>query len=149
MAAAMHQHSLNFQDDVSRTMMDASHAAEQLAGLIPMQGNALAKSCMDAFHALRPHMRHTPLLESAWLRGEAPGCVGVHLKMESEQHTGSFKARGALNKVRVSTKLGDQNCACGWCGWTAVIAHLSSHMRWCHSMNWCSPGTVVFCRYGD
>jgi hypothetical protein len=28
-----------------------------------------------------------------------PGCAGVWLKMESEQVTGSFKARGAVNKV--------------------------------------------------
>ena len=47
----------------------------------------------------------TPLLASQWLAG--PQGVGqpaapfsVHLKLENRQVTGSFKARGATNKVR-------------------------------------------------
>ncbi|MEZ4589320.1 MAG: threonine/serine dehydratase [Gemmatimonadales bacterium] len=46
---------------------------------------------------IAPHVRRTPLLESAWL-SEATGATAL-LKLESLQHTGSFKLRGALNKV--------------------------------------------------
>ena len=44
-----------------------------------------------------PHILHTPLMHSGFLSALNGG--EVHLKLESEQHTGSFKARGALNKV--------------------------------------------------
>ncbi len=40
---------------------------------------------------------HTPLLHSRVLSGAIEG--QVYLKLESEQHTGSFKARGALNRL--------------------------------------------------
>ena len=46
---------------------------------------------------ISPHILQTPLLHSAYLGAMNHG--SVHLKLESEQHTGSFKARGALNKV--------------------------------------------------
>ena len=46
---------------------------------------------------IAPHILRTPLLHSRWLDDGRGG--SVHLKLESEQHTGSFKARGALNKV--------------------------------------------------
>jgi threonine dehydratase len=54
----------------------------------------------DVFAARRriaPHLRPTPLVQSAWLSGVngAP----VHLKLETLQVTGSFKSRGALNAV--------------------------------------------------
>lgn len=46
---------------------------------------------------IRPHTLTTPLMESRELGKEIGG--KVYLKLESEQHTGSFKARGSLNKV--------------------------------------------------
>jgi threonine dehydratase len=46
---------------------------------------------------IAPHILRTPLLHSRWLDDGQGG--SVHLKLESEQHTGSFKARGALNKA--------------------------------------------------
>ena len=46
---------------------------------------------------IRGHARETPLEPSPAL-GEAAG-ARVFLKCENLQHTGSFKARGALNKV--------------------------------------------------
>ena len=49
-----------------------------------------------AAERIAPFILHTPLLRSPYLEG---GGGQVHLKLESEQHTGSFKARGALNKV--------------------------------------------------
>ena len=51
-------------------------------------------------HAARriaPYVLRTPLFESVYLGAMNGGKVG--LKLESEQVTGSFKARGALNKV--------------------------------------------------
>ncbi|CAB9510172.1 L-threo-3-hydroxyaspartate ammonia-lyase [Seminavis robusta] len=42
------------------------------------------------------HVLQTPLLESPYLGG---GTCRVFLKLESEQVTGSFKARGSLNKI--------------------------------------------------
>ncbi len=46
---------------------------------------------------IRPYVLRTPLLYSTWLSEITGG--KVYLKMESEQITGSFKARGAANKV--------------------------------------------------
>ncbi|HEX2849746.1 MAG TPA: threonine/serine dehydratase [Acidimicrobiales bacterium] len=50
-----------------------------------------------AAHRVAPYVRHTPViaLEPAW-RG-VPG--SVVLKLELLQHTGSFKPRGALNRI--------------------------------------------------
>lgn len=44
-----------------------------------------------------PHVLETPLFQSLYLGELNHG--EVYLKLESEQYTGSFKARGALNKV--------------------------------------------------
>ena len=46
---------------------------------------------------IRPHVMATPLFPSRYLSEMNGG--NVFLKLESEQVTGSFKARGALNKV--------------------------------------------------
>lgn len=52
---------------------------------------------LAAQHRIRPHILHTPLMYSQYLSGLCKG--RVYLKLESEQHTGSFKARGSLNKL--------------------------------------------------
>lgn len=46
---------------------------------------------------IRPHIRRTPLEPSADLSRENSG--QVFLKLENIQHTGSFKARGAINRL--------------------------------------------------
>ena len=46
---------------------------------------------------IRPHIRETPLEPSPFLSRETGG--DVHLKLECVQVTGSFKARGALNRL--------------------------------------------------
>jgi threonine dehydratase len=46
---------------------------------------------------IRPHIRETPLEPSPFLSRETGG--DVHLKLECAQVTGSFKARGALNRL--------------------------------------------------
>jgi threonine dehydratase len=51
----------------------------------------------QAHRRIAPHVLRTPLLHSRYLDDEQGG--RVYLKLESEQVTGSFKARGALNKV--------------------------------------------------
>ena len=51
----------------------------------------LHKQIANAATRIAPHILHTPLLYSPY--------INAHLKLESEQHTGSFKARGAVNKV--------------------------------------------------
>ena len=57
----------------------------------------LPKEIERAAERIGPHVLETPLLHSPVLGGLSGG--KVWLKLESEQHTGSFKARGALNKV--------------------------------------------------
>lgn len=57
----------------------------------------LLQEIKDAHQRLRGNVLRTPLVRSRWL---SEACGGeVWLKLESEQHTGSFKARGALNKL--------------------------------------------------
>ena len=50
---------------------------------------------------IRPYTRETYLQRSAYL--SALGGADVRCKLENLQHTGSFKARGAMNKVLVLT----------------------------------------------
>ncbi len=57
----------------------------------------LLPEVLSAEERIRPHILQTPLIHSMPL-SERTG-ADVHLKLESEQHTNSFKARGAMNKV--------------------------------------------------
>src|SRR6059058_6259416 len=67
-----------------------------------------AEDVARARAAIRDVARHTPVLPSATLTERAQGAT-VLLKAESLQRTGSFKIRGALNKLAA---LGD-GCARG------------------------------------
>ena len=49
---------------------------------------------------IRPYTLVTPLLYSLPLSKYG---ANVYLKLESEQHTGSFKARGSMNKILTLT----------------------------------------------
>lgn len=60
---------------------------------------ALQAAIADAHQALRPQVMVTPLSYSPRLSAQT-GC-SVHLKCEHLQHTGSFKFRGASNKLRL------------------------------------------------
>ncbi len=51
----------------------------------------------EAGERIQDNILNTPLLHSRWLSDACNGTV--YLKMESEQYTGSFKARGSLNKL--------------------------------------------------
>lgn len=54
---------------------------------------------------IRPHVRHTTTARSAHLSSLTHGAV--HLKLEIEQPTGSFKARGACNAILAASERGD------------------------------------------
>jgi threonine dehydratase len=69
--------------------------------------------------AIADLVRHTPVLPSATLTERCGG--EVLLKAESLQRTGSFKIRGALNKLAV---LGEEGCARG-----VVAASAGNHAQ--------------------
>ena len=52
------------------------------------------RAVVEAHERIRSHVIETPVWDGHWL---GPG--RVHLKLENVQHTGSFKLRGALNKL--------------------------------------------------
>ncbi len=87
-----------------------------------------------AAERIRDRVHRTPLLSSAYLGGRAG--ARLHLKCENLQKTGSFKARGALNKVLslsqpererglVTVSAGNHAAAVAWAagiaGCTAVV----------------------------
>jgi threonine dehydratase len=55
----------------------------------------------QAAERIGPYIRETPLIRSLWLGDDRSS--GVFLKLENLQHTGSFKVRGALNKLLTLT----------------------------------------------
>jgi threonine dehydratase len=57
----------------------------------------LIREILLAERRIRPHLRETPLERSLPLSRRAG--AEVYLKLENFQHTGSFKARGAMNKI--------------------------------------------------
>ncbi|WP_319521586.1 threonine/serine dehydratase [uncultured Desulfosarcina sp.] len=59
--------------------------------------HAIRELALAAEKRIRPHIRRTPLEPAADLGCENGG--RVYLKLESMQHTGSFKVRGALNRL--------------------------------------------------
>jgi threonine dehydratase len=58
----------------------------------------LSASIGAAARRIAPHVRRTPLLDAGPLPGGEPGSR-IRLKLENLQVTGSFKARGATNKM--------------------------------------------------
>ena len=66
----------------------------------------------DAYQAhsrIKPLIRQTPVIASSDL-AEKSGARTVHLKLECLQNTGSFKVRGAANKIlNLSDKEKKQN----------------------------------------
>ncbi|WIA31927.1 hypothetical protein OEZ86_002786 [Tetradesmus obliquus] len=59
--------------------------------------NELAAAAVEAHARIQGHVLRTNLMHSHWL-SSVGGC-SAFLKLESEQHTNSFKVRGALNKI--------------------------------------------------
>ena len=59
----------------------------------------LLRHVLSAESRIRKHIRTTPLEHCPWLSRLAGPASRVLLKCESEQHTGSFKLRGAYAKL--------------------------------------------------
>ncbi len=57
----------------------------------------ILSNILQAERRIRPYILKTPLIYSNYLSKLSKG--NVYLKLESEQITGSFKARGSLNKL--------------------------------------------------
>ena len=68
-----------------------------LQGKEPPPAEQGAPAIAAAAHAIRPFVRATPLHHSLLLSDETR--ANVHLKLENLQYTGSFKLRGAMNKL--------------------------------------------------
>lgn len=62
-----------------------------------MDRDRLPANIVLAANRIEPHIRETPLDHSPFFSQQS-GC-NVYLKLENLQHTGSFKLRGAFNKV--------------------------------------------------
>lgn len=66
-----------------------------------------AHNIKEAYTRISEHTLYTPLLYSRKLSQLVNG--HIYLKLESEQHTGSFKARGSLNKILSLTEKEREN----------------------------------------
>lgn len=77
-----------------------------ITGGHPYRAVVISRSDVDAAqHRIAAHVRRTPV--TVLPRGDlAPG-LQVTLKLEQLQHTGSFKARGALNRVHAAAERGE------------------------------------------
>lgn len=73
-----------------------------------MNKPSLASEALAAAERIAPHIRRTPLDHSPYF-SERTG-ANVYLKLENLQHTGSFKLRGAFNKL---LSLSDEQRAAG------------------------------------
>ena len=62
-----------------------------------MDPSLLPANVAMAANRIAPHIRETPLEHSPFF-SELTG-ANVYLKLENLQHTGSFKLRGAFNKL--------------------------------------------------
>ena len=62
-----------------------------------METYDLKESCQTAYNNIKKHIVKTPLIHSKNLSSISN--TNVFLKLENFQHTGSFKLRGAMNKI--------------------------------------------------
>ncbi len=62
-----------------------------------MERYDLKESCQTAYNNIKKHIVKTPLIHSKNLSSISD--TNVFLKLENFQHTGSFKLRGAMNKI--------------------------------------------------
>jgi threonine dehydratase len=89
---------------------------------------------LAAEERIRPHVRETPVERSVWLSGV--GSCNAYLKLENHQATGSFKIRGATNKLlslsEAERQRGVVTASSG--NHAGALAHLLHRFGW--------PGTV-------
>lgn len=78
------------------------------------------------------HVRQTPLMPAIALKQPIPGCAHLWLKLDCLQVTGSFKARGAVNKLLtlppdtlprgvITASGGNHGLAVAYAGWLAQV----------------------------
>jgi len=85
-----------------------------------------ASDVLEAAHRIRSHVRRTPMLDIG--EGKTP----LWLKCEFMQHTGSFKARGAFNRILTALERGELDSAVGIVaasGGNAGLAHAYAALR--------------------
>ena len=81
---------------------------------------------------IAPHIRQTPLVPAIALKQTIPNCEHLWLKLECCQVTGSFKARGAVNKLLslppetlqrgiITASGGNHGLAVAYAGWIAQV----------------------------
>ena len=75
-------------------MRDGPNHEEENVSLKPEE---VPSEVLAAEKRIRPHVRETPVEHSPFYAGDDG--TEVYFKLENLQHTGSFKVRGALNKV--------------------------------------------------
>ena len=81
---------------------------------------------------IAPYIRPTPLMPARALKQPIPNCEQLWLKLECWQVTGSFKARGAVNKLLslpletlqrgiITASGGNHGLAAAYAGWIAKV----------------------------
>src|SRR5436190_23688300 len=96
----------------------------------------------EAQRQIEGYVRHTPLIEASPVKKPAVEQGRLYLKLESMQITGSFKARGAVNKLKtlspdqlergiVTASGGNHGLGVAYAGWLAkcpATIYLSSNV---------------------
>jgi len=112
----------------------------------------IRREAVEAEKRIRPHIRETPLDYSSYLSALS-GC-NVHLKLENIQLSGSFKFRGAVNKLLslsqtdlkkgvVTASSGNHGCA------FAQACHLLGLKGTVYLPNYASPAKIDAIRQFD
>lgn len=78
-----------------------THEPEARLEKLPVPLAELAEGVLVAYERVRPRVVETPLEPASGLVGDLP--ANVFFKREDLQHTGSFKLRGATNKILLLT----------------------------------------------
>ena len=96
-------------------------------------GNAITLDMVKVARSrIAPHIRRTPLLQAKALKQPIADCDSLWLKLECLQAIGSFKARGAVNKLLslppetlqrgiITASGGNHGLAVAYAGWIAKV----------------------------
>lgn len=90
------------------------------------------KDIREAQIRLTKYIRHTPLIEASPVKQQVEGVKALYLKLENVQVTGSFKARGAVNRLHtlssqqvargiVAASGGNHGLGVAYAGWLAQV----------------------------
>ena len=78
------------------------------------------ETIQTTYQRIQPHVRRTPVIDLE--RGAFGSVDGLTLKLESLQHAGSFKARGAFNRVLSAIERGEARSADAGVKATSIVA---------------------------